>query len=217
MGMADIPSGTEPRKDNSGAVARLGMCFVLLITVVWSVGLLRFIDSIPRVEPVEETKADAIVVLTGGTQRLVAGFRLLREGRGGKLFVSGVNENVRPSDLHALAEEDETTKPSDVPRCCVELGFRAKDTRGNAAEIAHWARGSNVRSLIMVTSNYHMPRALLELRATLPKIEIRPHPVVAQTVMLRDWWRWPGSLALLMGEYHKVLLTGFRVLIQAGT
>lgn len=195
---------------------RWALCLALLMTVVWCVGFMRFVDSISREEPKEEAKADAIVVLTGGAQRLGVGFRLLREGRGARLFLSGVNEDVRPSDLHALSILHQTAEGKDFPRCCVELGFEAMDTRGNATEIAGWVRTGDVRSLIMVTSNYHMQRALLELRTALPAIRIHPHPVIARTVMLHSWWRWPGSLVLLIGEYHKLLLAGFRVLIPGG-
>jgi uncharacterized SAM-binding protein YcdF (DUF218 family) len=193
---------------------RMALCLALLMAVVWCVGFLRFADSIAREEPARETTVDAIVVLTGGAQRLGAGFRLLREGWGTKLFLSGVNEDVRLVDLHALTVLHQTAEPADFPRCCVELGFQAKDTRGNATEIARWVRTEDVRSVILVTSNYHMQRALLELRATLPAARIHPHPVIARTVMLHSWWRWPGSLVLLIGEYHKLLLAGFRVLLR---
>lgn len=207
----------SPPRDASPATRRVGrrsaLCLALLISLVWSIGFLRFVDAIPREEPVKGVRADAVVVLTGGAQRLGAGFRLLREGRGKKLFISGVNKDVRPGDLHALAVVHQTSTPGDFPRCCIELGFQAIDTRGNAAEIARWVRAENIRSLIMVTSNYHIARSLLEVRTALPDVRIVLHTVVARTVMLDSWWRWPGSLLLLAGEYHKLMLAGFRVLI----
>ena len=208
------PSTELPPAATRRAGPRVALCLALLISLVWSVGFIRFANSIARVEPVGDAKADAIVVLTGGAQRLGAGFRLLREGRGARLFVSGVNKDVRPGDLHAQAAKHRTAASSDIPNCCVELGFQAKDTTGNATEIAQWVRAGNVRSLIMVTSNYHLARALLEVRTALPGVRIQPHPVVARTVMLHSWWRWPGSLLLLMGEYQKLLLAGFRIVFQ---
>jgi uncharacterized SAM-binding protein YcdF (DUF218 family) len=198
--------------DAASLVPRAALAFVVLMALVWLIGFLRFTDSIAREPPPEEIKADAIAVLTGGAQRLGAGFRLLREGRGAKLFVSGVNADVRPDDLHALAVEHNTTAPPDFPRCCVELGFQAQDTRGNASEIADWVHAGNIGSLIVVTSNYHMPRAQVELQAVLPGTRIHPHPVIARAVMLGSWWKWPGSLVLLIGEYHKLLLAGFRLM-----
>ena len=196
----------------AGIVPRTALGIVILMALVWLVGFLRFTDSIAREVPPKEIKADAIAVLTGGAQRLGAGFSLLREGRGAKLFVSGVNTDVRPNDLHALAVEYNTKAWADFPHCCVELGFQAQDTRGNASEIADWVDAENIESLIVVTSNYHMPRAQVELHAALPGIRIHPHPVIARTVMLGSWWKWPGSLMLLIGEYHKLLLAGFRLM-----
>jgi len=193
---------------------RLALCFCLLLIVVWGVGFTRFVEAIPRAEPGGEAKADAIVVLTGGAQRLGAGFRLLREGRGANLFVSGVHGDVTASDLHALAVLHETAGEKDYPRCCVEFGTDAQDTKGNAKEIAAWARTKNVASLIMVTSNYHMQRAFLELRATLPEVRVHRHAVIARTVMLGSLWRWPSSLVLLVGEYHKFLWAGIRTVFE---
>lgn len=194
---------------------RLASCFGLLVILVWAIGFTRFVEAIPRVAPNGEVKADAIVVLTGGAQRLGAGFRLLREGRGDQLFVSGVHGDVRASDLHALAVLHETAEEKDFPRCCVEFGTEAQDTKGNALEIAAWARTKGAKSLIMVTSNYHMQRAFLELRTALPEIPVRQHAVIARTVMLGRLWRWPSSLILLAGEYHKFLWAGVRTVFES--
>lgn len=193
---------------------RLAACLGLLLILIWGVGFTRFIDAIPRDPPNDTVEAEAIVVLTGGAQRLGAGFQLLREGRGASLFVSGVHGDVRASDLHALAVLHETAEEKDYPRCCVEFGIEAQDTKGNATEIAAWARDKNLKSLIIVTSNYHMQRAFLELRATLPEVRLYQHAVIAPTVMLGDLWRWPSSLLLLAGEYQKFLLAGIRTIFD---
>ncbi len=208
------PGETPTRAAKLRFARRSATAVVLLIILVWCIGFTRFVESIPRAESVSDVQADAIVVLTGGAQRLGAGFRLLREGKGKLLFVSGVNEDVRPVELHALAVLHESAQAADLPKCCVELGFKAMDTKGNGSEIAAWVQAKNMKSLIMVTSNYHMPRAYLEIRAALPGLRIYRHHVVAPTVMLEAWWRWPGSLALLAGEYQKLLLAGFRILLQ---
>ena len=87
----------------------------------------------------------------------------------------------------------------------ITLGHVARTTRGNAAEIAAWAREEQLRSIRVVTAGYHMPRALLELRRALPDAELLPHPVVP--ARLRD----PGAVShlrtwsLLAGEYLKLL------------
>jgi uncharacterized SAM-binding protein YcdF (DUF218 family) len=209
------PDG-EVARPASRTGLRILVVVVILVALVWSVGFLRFVDSVARADRTDFNRADAIVVLTGGAKRLGAGFRLLSQGRGERLFVSGVNAKVQPGDLHALAVKQQESIPQEAPQCCVDLGFQAQDTRGNAIEIANWARAQGATSVLVVTSNYHMPRALAEVKNMLPDVEIRPYAVVADTVMLDSWWRWPGSLQLLIGEYHKLILASFRIFLHRG-
>jgi uncharacterized SAM-binding protein YcdF (DUF218 family) len=143
---------------------------------------------------------DGIAVLTGGAERVETGLRLLSEGRAEQLLVSGVHPQVTLADLARLAAlEPEALEER------VSLGARATTTRGNAAEIADWARARGLRSIRVVTAGYHMPRALLELRRRLPGVELVAHPVVP--ARLRD----PAAggrartWSLLAGEYLKLL------------
>jgi uncharacterized SAM-binding protein YcdF (DUF218 family) len=213
-------TNTAPDGEVARPASRIGLrilvVVVILVALVWSVGFLRFVESVARADKTDTSRADAIVVLTGGAKRLGAGFRLLSQGRAERLFVSGVNAKVQPGDLHALAVKHQESIPQEAPQCCVDLGFQAQDTRGNAIEIANWARAQGAKSVLMVTSNYHMPRALAEVKNMLPDVEIRPYAVVADTVMLDSWWRWPGSLQLLIGEYHKLILASFRIFLGGG-
>jgi uncharacterized SAM-binding protein YcdF (DUF218 family) len=163
--------------------ARVLVALLILMLMIWAVGFLRFVDSIARLERAPPIWADVIVVLTGGAKRVAAGFRLLNQGKGEALFVSGVFSNVRPNDLRALAEAEEISIPDSLLACCVTLGFLARDTHGNATEIARWLAARDVRSVLMVTSNYHVPRSLLELQNALPAITIHPYPVVAAKVI----------------------------------
>jgi uncharacterized SAM-binding protein YcdF (DUF218 family) len=151
--------------------------------------------------PADPTRVTAgIVVLTGGAERVETGLRLLREGRAERMLVSGVHPQVTLADLtRQAALEPEALSDR------VTLGQRATTTRGNAAEIAEWARAQHLGSLRVVTAGYHMPRALLELRRTLPEAELIAHPVVP--ARLRD----PAAggrartWSLLAGEYLKFL------------
>lgn len=151
------------------------------------------------------TRTDAIVVLTGGSDRLPAGFELLRAGEGRKLFISGVYRGVEVRELLALSRQ----APGDL-ECCIALGYAADDTEGNAAETAVWMRAQGFRSLRLVTANYHMPRSLVEFRRALPEATIIPHPVAPRSVRLEGWWRWPGTASLIADEYNKFLLAWAR-------
>ena len=187
-------------------LARLGVAAALLLAF-WLGGLIWFVAAMPDEVVDPDTPADAIVVLTGGSARLAAGLDLLAHGKGKKLFVSGVYKGVEVAELVRLSRH----APSDFD-CCVVLGYTADNTRGNAVETAEWARREGYRSLRLVTAGYHMHRSLLEFRAAMPETEVIPHPVFPDHVKQQDWWRWPGTTALYIGEYDKYLIARARLL-----
>ncbi len=173
--------------------------------LVWTIGLFRYAEAIPDRVDEPNRITDAIIVLTGGSGRLDAGLKLLAENRAKKLFVSGVYKGV---DVDKLLEMSRRS-PEEL-NCCVEIGHSADNTAGNAVETANWARRQGIRSLRLVTSGYHMPRSLLEFRYAMPDMELVPHPVFADNVKQRQWWAWPGTTGLIIGEYNKFLLARVR-------
>jgi uncharacterized SAM-binding protein YcdF (DUF218 family) len=178
---------------------------------LWLIGLLWFATP-----PAAESRAlptDAIVVLTGGSQRIQSGIELLREGKGRQLFVSGVNQEVDLEDLLRVSGNTPDFARNRVA-CCVVLGHDADNTLGNAHETAHWIRSQGFHSLRLVTAWYHMPRSLLEFDRAMPEIEIVAHPVFPDQVKQEHWWKWRGTAALLVGEYVKYLAALFRPLLE---
>lgn len=169
--------------------------------VLWSVGLFRFASSIPDGVTDSSTPTDVIVVLTGGSERLETGLRLLAEHKGERMFISGVHPGVPVSDLLRVAGA--STSATD-PR--IETGHDARDTAGNAEETANWLRVRGYRSLRLVTGNYHMPRSLLEFEHAMPDARVIPNPVFPPRFHQDDWWRSPGTAALIITEYNKYLL-----------
>ncbi len=172
-------------------------------------GFLWFATLLPTAVGDEEKTTDAIVVLTGGSDRLTVALDLLSEEKASKLFVSGVYRGVDVRHLLDLSQHS----PEDLS-CCVILGYEADNTRGNAIETAAWMRDQGFTSLRLVTATYHMPRSLLEFRRTMPGIEIVPHPVFTETFKRDDWWMWPGSSSLLVTEYTKYLVARVRALFD---
>jgi uncharacterized SAM-binding protein YcdF (DUF218 family) len=187
--------------------ARWAMLAMLATAALALFGLVRF-----AITPAAESAAaptDAVVVLTGGSQRLRSGIDLLREGKGRILFVTGVGRRVDVGELLRAAGED-------APRwvvCCIALGHEAENTAGNALETARWMRRQGYRSLRLVTAWYHMPRSLLEFERAMPEMRIVPHPVFPERVRDEHWWAWRGTAALLIGEYGKYLAALFRPLL----
>lgn len=184
---------------------RRALLLLIVLAVAWALGLAWFVAQAGRGGEVDPDHTDAIVVLTGGSERLRAGLDLLARGTAERLLVSGVHRDVRLEELFALSPTDDSL------RCCVDLGYAASDTIGNAQEAAAWMRAHGFRSLRLVTSNYHMPRSILEFRAAMPDIEIRRQPVDPGTVHLDRWWAWPGTARLIVSEYNKFLVALARV------
>lgn len=182
------------------AVALSAAC-ALGTAVPWAAGLCRFAHSIPRVVADPMTRTDAIVVLTGGSERLATGVRLLAENKADRVFVSGVHPSVDVDRLTRLAG-----RAHDGLESRIDAGHGALDTTGNAQETAAWMRTHGYRSLRLVTGSYHMPRSLLEFHEALPDVQVVPHPVFPDRVVQSEWWLRPGTAELIIGEYNKFLL-----------
>ncbi|WP_230983186.1 YdcF family protein [Inquilinus limosus] len=184
------------------------LLLAMVLAGAWALGLAWFVAQAGRGGEVDPDHTDAIVVLTGGSERLRAGLDLLARGAAERLLVSGVHRDVKLEELFALSPTDDSL------RCCVDLGYAAADTLGNAQEAAEWMRAHGFRSLRLVTSNYHMPRSMLEFRAAMPEIEIKRQPVDPETVHLDRWWAWPGTARLIVSEYNKFLVALARVTLR---
>lgn len=143
--------------------------------------------------PAASVRADGIVALTGDSGRLSAAVSLLENGQAGQLLISGVNPDVSEAALRNASGLDDQRFD-----CCVTLGREARDTVGNAVEAAAWAQARGYDRLIVVTSDYHLPRALLEMRARLPETELIAYPVDTAPP-----WRNPGAARLWLLEYAK--------------
>ncbi|MDB5451662.1 MAG: hypothetical protein JWO33_240 [Caulobacteraceae bacterium] len=174
----------------------------LIVLMLWTVGLLAFAARVDKSTPAEEPEtAQAIVALTGNaTMRITTGVKLLELNKGKRLLVSGVNPEVRPAELQAVSKATRG-----VYDCCIDLGFKATDTKGNASEIAGWAEAHDYSRLIVVTADYHMPRAILELRGAMPNAELTPYPIRTAELDSAHWWRTGRSARRMILEYSKYL------------
>lgn len=172
-------------------------------------GFFLFLSTVPRSGEAVGEQADGIVVLTGGAQRVDGALSLLAGGHARRLLVSGVYEKTTRAQL-AVHNPDAAKLFS----CCVDLDYRARNTIGNAIETRRWAKEHDFRSIIVVTSNYHMPRALVELRSILQDYDIKPYAVVTGSVDPDAWWRSATSARLLMAEYGKYLVALVRTRLE---
>lgn len=188
-------------------VAPLAIAFVTA-----AVGFVGFLSQLRGAEVKPARNADGIVVLTGGSSRVSDAMELLAGGYGKRLLISGVYPTNAASDISRSLPDNQS-----LLGCCVDLDRSAVNTRSNAAEARRWARDRGFRSLIVVTSNYHMPRAIVELSHAMPDIALIPFAVVGDRWRDEPWWTSGATLRLLLSEYVKYVAAEVRVrLADAG-
>ncbi len=169
------------------------------LILIWLGGFVIFQQYIRKHQTDEISKTDAVVVLTGGKNRIAEAMRLYNEGLAGMLFISGVGSDT---DLKALEKQNKSFIEHDKSH--VFLGKDATNTIENAIEVSEMIRRNNVKSIRLVTSYYHMPRSKEEILRLNPKVKIIEHPVYSGNVSKR-WWKRPKSFWLIASEYHKFL------------
>jgi uncharacterized SAM-binding protein YcdF (DUF218 family) len=156
-------------------------------------------------QSLNSAKGDAVVVLTGGELRVREGFRLFAGGAGRRLLISGVNRATSKDDLRRLSRVEPM-----LFDCCVDVGYLALDTIGNAAETRAWLKTWGFHRLVVVTSNYHMARSLMEIGRALPSVELVPHAVVSKHYQSDEWWKHPSAVKRVGIEYVKFLRSAAR-------
>lgn len=177
----------------AGAILGGGLFFYLLFFIIFAQSLNSEAGDVPE--------ADAIVVFTGTSPaRIEAGLDLLADKKGERLLVSGLYENQSFDMIMQMAGD----KAAGL-QCCIDLDYRATNTVANTQETALWAEVHGFKSLIIVTSAHHMPRAFLELRRAMPTARLSAFPVVPPNVRLDYWFAFPGTMNLLLGEYSRYL------------
>lgn len=168
------------------------------LVVAYVIGFFVFVASLPQAEP-KVGRADAIVALTGGTDRLDAATALFERGVGKRLLITGVHGSTTKQMLKHLLHGGRRFD------CCADLGFQATNTHGNATEAAQWVRAHGYRSVVVVTASYHMPRSLTEFSARMPGVKLIPYPVSSGNIDVRAWWHSPVAFSVLQWEYAKYL------------
>jgi uncharacterized SAM-binding protein YcdF (DUF218 family) len=214
---ADIGMALRRAKGSAAAarprLRRVGWILFMLSAVtalLLGLGFVWFLSRVPTHEVTLRQRADGIVALTGGASRIADAIELLASGRGSRLLISGASPTTTSQEISRLNPEFEHWV-----RCCVDFD-RAVNTLGNAIETRQWAERRGFRSLIVVTSNYHMPRALAEFANQLPHVRLLPFPVVTGRQRVEPWWANSATVRLMLIEYIKYLFTRIRISLQPG-
>jgi len=172
----------------------------ILLLVMLIIGFIVFANGVARERQLPLNTADGISVLTGGVSRIDEAMKLLTQGKAKRVLITGVHRGTTTEQLKRLASEGDQ-----YFACCVDIDKQARNTIDNATETARWVTLNGYGSVIVVTSNYHMPRALAELARALPGVVLVPYPVIDNNVHVERWWKYPGTTRLLLSEYLKYL------------
>jgi uncharacterized SAM-binding protein YcdF (DUF218 family) len=191
-------------------MGRSAIAICALAALALAGGFGWFLWSLPADEIVLHRDADGIVVLTGGASRISDAIELLAAGRGKRLLISGVNPATPFDEITRLNPDY-----GRVVSCCVDFD-RSLNTLGNAIETKHWVESRGFRSLIVVTSSYHMPRAIAEIAHQLPDVALLPFPVIADKLHAEPWWSHGTTVKLMFSEYLKYVVARMRIRFDPG-
>jgi uncharacterized SAM-binding protein YcdF (DUF218 family) len=213
------PADKSPNARRTAPRRWLRAVIVAVLAVVFvgaAIGFVGFLSQLRGAEIRPDRNADGIVVLTGGSSRVSDAMELLAGGYGRRLLISGVHPTNAASDI-SRSLPDNSPPYNQTLSCCVDLDRSAVNTRSNAAETRRWAHDRGFKSLIVVTSNYHMPRAIVELSHAMPDIALIPFAVVGDKWRDEPWWTSGATFRLLLSEYAKYVAAEVRVsLAEAG-
>src|SRR6266852_3855665 len=207
-GAAGAPCAKPPARASRRLLRSVGRSTVKLFAAaaaLLGLGFLWFIWRVPAAEIPLDRNADGIVALTGGASRIADAIELLASGRGTRLLISGANRATNSNEISRLNPEFVRWV-----RCCVDFD-RSLNTLGNAIETKRWAESRGFRSLIVVTSNYHMPRALAEIAHQLPDVALLPFPVITERLRTEPWWASSATARLMFTEYVKLIFARLRM------
>src|SRR6202046_1659488 len=209
------PDDIEPKAPAAVPRSWLRASVVAMLAIVFvtaAIGFVGFLSPLHGAEAKPARRADGIVVLTGGASRVSDAMELLADGYGKRLLISGVHPTNGTTDISRSLPDNQS-----LLTCCVDLDRSAVNTRSNAAETRRWAHERGFKSLIVVTSNYHMPRAIVELSHAMPDITLIQYAVVGDKWREEPWWSNGGTLRLVLSEYVKYVAAEVRVrLADAG-
>ena len=172
-------------------------------------GFVWFVLHVPAEEVALDRNADGIVVLTGGASRISDAIELLAAGHGKRLLISGVHRTTSTAEIARIMPRYEG-----LVSCCVDLDHSAINTTSNAIETRRWVRERGFKSLIVVTSSYHMPRTMAELASQLPDTTLVPYAVVTEKMRSEPWWSNGQTAKLILSEYAKYVVAKLRIQID---
>ena len=194
-------------------IKSISITFVSIIIISFLIyffnGLFNYQERILSLTEYSSKRASNIVILTGGSNRIRDGLKIIKNLENSaiintKLLISGTGKGFTLSNVKKLLPKSESL---DIfLKCCIELDNKSQNTHSNAIETLKWAKKNNIKTFILITSNYHMPRAALEFKARMPNFEIITHPITPKKHDISNWMHSFETFSLIFIEYSKFLI-----------
>ncbi|MFM9889729.1 MAG: YdcF family protein [Rickettsiales bacterium] len=182
---------------------RAFLSLLMLALLFWLGSFVWFMQSLPRESVSASVKTDAIIVLTGGADRVEHGLEMLAEGAAPVLFISGVGAHVTKAQMLAAHASASAKQRLDQVQPEIVFDYEAATTQSNAEQALAFVRQRNIHSIRLITAHYHMPRSLLEFRRAMPDVNLVPDPVFPEGFKRNQWWQHDNTRRLLFSEYYK--------------
>ena len=181
----------------------------ITIIIYFFIGLFNYQEKILSLKEYSPKRASNIVILTGGSNRIRDGLKIIKNLESSaiintKLLISGTGKGFTISNVKKLLPKNKSLNM--FLKCCIELDNKSKNTHSNAIETLKWTKKNNIKTFILITSNYHMPRAALEFKAQMPNFEIITHPITPKKHDISNWMHSFETFSLIFIEYSKFLI-----------
>ena len=192
--------------------------FIFLLisaSTVFFVELNNFKENILSFSKKNNNQSPNIVILTGGTNRIKDGLKIIKDFKipkiiKYKILVSGTGIGFTKLSLKKKLGPNFNTY---LIQCCIELDNISKNTFTNASETFKWTRKNDIKEFILITSNYHMPRAILEFKSVMPNLKIYTHAITPKKHNIKNWLSSYQTFSLVLTEYCKYIIASLRVKI----
>ena len=190
--------------------------FIFLLTSMFTlffITLNNFKENILSLTKYNNKESLNIVILTGGTNRIKDGLKIIEDFKKSKkinykILVSGTGMGFTKSSLKKKLGPNFNPK---LIQCCVDLDSISKNTFTNASETFKWAKKNNIKEFILITSNYHMPRAILEFKNIMPKLKIYTYAIIPKKHNIENWLNSYETFNLIFTEYCKYIFASLRI------
>jgi uncharacterized SAM-binding protein YcdF (DUF218 family) len=192
---------------------RFFLFILMAAALVWCGALVWFVHSMPTESAPASVRTDAIIVLTGGQGRVEHGLDMLAANAAPVLFISGVGPHVTRLQMLNQHASLPTREAILARQPEILFDYVAETTKTNAQQAAEFVHQRGIRSIRLVTANYHMPRSRLEFTAAMPGVEIVSDPVFPEGFRRDEWWRHDNTRRLVFSEFYKYFAALIRGLV----